>query len=570
MSSLEIKNGIVYDPMNGVSGEEKDILIEDGEVVESLSGNSAKAIDASGQVVMPGGVDIHSHIAGSKVNAGRKFRPEEGRNYYSNKDYPRSGAGRSVFSTFTTGYLYAKMGWTTVIDPAMPPLEARHTHEELADIPIIDKAAYPCVGNNWMVMDYVKDEDYEGLAAFISWLLRATKGYALKLVNPGGTENWGWGKDVDSVEDRVAYFDVSPGEIIRGLEEVNELLELPHSIHVHGNNLGRPGNSKTAIETFDKTRGVKPGSEVRDNVFHLTHAQFNSYGGSSWADFESNAKDVAERVNERDDLMIDMGQVIFGNTTTMTADGPFQYNLRGLNHLKWINADVELETGAGVVPFVYHRDNPVNAVQWAIGLELALLVDDPEQVILTTDHPNGGPFVNYPKVISWLVSEQARNEEIERIHDNIERSAVIATIDREMTMEEIALISRANSARVLGMEDRGHLGPGAVGDVAIYDLNPNETDISRNPEKVRETFANASYCIKDGEIVSENGEIKKDTSGRTYWVDAQLPEDLEKEVYKDIERKFKRYYTVNINNYPVQPEYMTNPEAISIDARDNL
>lgn len=566
MSRLVIENGIVYDPKNGVDGEEKDIFIEDGKVVESFSGNDADTIDASGKVVMPGGVDVHSHIAGSKVNAGRKMRPEEGTTYYSKKDYPRSGAGRSVISTFSTGYLYGKMGWTTVIDPAMPPLEARHTHEELADIPIIDKAAYPLVGNNWMVMEFLRKGDTKGLAAFIAWLLRSTKGYALKLVNPGGTESWGWGKNVGGLDDPVAYFDVTPGEIIRGLEEVNELLGLPHSIHVHGNNLGMPGNYKTALDTLDITKGVKPGSNVRDNIIHLTHAQFNSYAGKSWREFQSGAKDVAEKVGERDDVVMDMGQVIFGNTTTMTADGPFQFNLQKLNHLKWINSDVELETGSGIVPFIYRKNHPVNVVQWAVGLELALHLNDPEKLVLTTDHPNGGPFTYYPEVISWLTSEEARKEEMEDMHKNIEGATTLPTLDTEFDLVDITKITRSTSAKILGLEDRGHLGPGAVGDVAVYNLNPEKVDISKDYEKVREAFRTASYCVKDGEIVAKDGKIKKDKYGKTLWVDAKVPEDLEKEVGKEIEKKFKRYYTVNLNNYPTQEHYLKNPETISIDA----
>ena len=50
---------------------------------------------------------------------------------------PLSNAG---WSTFETGCLYAKMGFTTVVEPAMSPGDALHTHLELADIPIIDKA----------------------------------------------------------------------------------------------------------------------------------------------------------------------------------------------------------------------------------------------------------------------------------------------------------------------------------------------------------------------------------------------------------------------------------------------
>ena len=56
-SAIRIKNGKVYDPINGIDGEIKDICIQDGKVVDSVP-SDCKAIDAHGMVVMPGGVDI--------------------------------------------------------------------------------------------------------------------------------------------------------------------------------------------------------------------------------------------------------------------------------------------------------------------------------------------------------------------------------------------------------------------------------------------------------------------------------------------------------------------------------
>ena len=76
MKDLIIKNGVVYDPLNDIDGEKKEIHIKDGIIVDKVNGD-AKVIDASGMIVMPGGVDIHSHIAGTKVNAGRQFRPDD-------------------------------------------------------------------------------------------------------------------------------------------------------------------------------------------------------------------------------------------------------------------------------------------------------------------------------------------------------------------------------------------------------------------------------------------------------------------------------------------------------------
>lgn len=564
---LLIENGIVYDPLNGVVGEIKDIAIEDGRIVESVRGRDVEVIDASGKMVMPGGVDIHSHIAGSKVNIGRLVRPEDSRIFYPRYGPLRSGSGFSVPSTFATGYLYAKMGWTTVFDPAMAPLKARHTHEEFMDIPIVDKGAYTVFGNNWFIMEYLRRGEVEKCAAFVAWMLRATKGYAIKLVNPGGVEAWGWGMNVKGLRDRVPHFDITPIEIIQGLTKVNEMLGLPHSIHVHTNNLGIPGNYVTMLETFEAVKGIEPTRGAkRKQVIHCTHVQFYGYGGKDWRTFQSKADEIAGYVNKHDFITIDMGQVTFDDTTTMTADGPFEYELHKLTKLKWCNSDVELETGAGVVPVVYSPKSPVNSVQWAIGLELALLIEDPRKVFLTTDHPNGGPFIRYPQVIAWLMSRKAREEQLEKVHPYVKKASLIATLDRELDFEEITWMTRAGTALALGLEDKGHLGDGAVADVAIYGFDPREKDPSREPEEVERAFSNVDLCIKDGEVVAKDGEVVKEMVGRTHWVDVRVPEAVEKEILREIADKFTKFYTISISNYPVEPEYVPRPETLVVDA----
>ncbi len=77
MTELIIKNGLVFDPINKVNGEKMDICIKNGKIVETVNERKAKKIDASGLTVMPGGVDIHTHVAGGEVNTGRMVRPED-------------------------------------------------------------------------------------------------------------------------------------------------------------------------------------------------------------------------------------------------------------------------------------------------------------------------------------------------------------------------------------------------------------------------------------------------------------------------------------------------------------
>jgi formylmethanofuran dehydrogenase subunit A len=559
---LVIKNGFVYDPINGVDGEKMDIAIRDGKIVENVNESKAMKIDASGMIVMPGGVDIHCHIAGSEVNTGRLLRPEDHfRDFERKTPKTRSGVGYSVPSTFTTGYRYARMGYTTIMNPSMPPLEAKHTHEELNDTPMVDKATYPLLGDWWFVLEYLKDGEIEECARYVAWMMTTTKGYAIKIVNPGGLEAWGSGRNVSSIDDQVPYFGITPREILRGLCKVNKLLNLPHTIHVHTNNLGKPGNYLTALNTMKCVEDLA--SEGKPAI-HITHCQFCAFKGSDWRTVKSGAEEIAKYVNNHPHVTLDMGQVIFTDTTTMTADGPFQYSLYGITGNKWVNHDVETETTSGIVPFRYRRKSYVHAIQWSTGLELALLVKDPWKIFMTTDHPNGGPFIYYPRIIAWLMSRRARQATLKRINPRAERRSLLPSTDRELSFYEIAMMTRAGQAKALGFEDKGHLSVGADADVAMYAINPETTDPSKKYKTVRKAFENAAYTIKGGKIVAKKGEILRHVEGSTMWLDVQVSEPIK--ITEEMKRRFREYWTVEYENYPVTENYLEASHPITIKA----
>jgi formylmethanofuran dehydrogenase subunit A len=560
---LLVKNGFVYDPLNGINGERMDIAIKNGKIVEKID-RRRKSIDASGMIVMPGGVDIHSHIVGGKVNSGRMLRPEDHfKDFEVKTKITRSGVGHSIPSTFTTGYRYARMGYTTVFDPAMPPLKARHTHEELNDTPMIDKASYPLLGDCWYVLEPLSKGQFKECAAYVAWTLEATKGYAIKIVNPGGLEAWGFGKNMRNIDDTVPHFGITPRDILRGLCKVNRLLNLPHTIHVHTNNLGKPGNYTTCLETMKCVEDLATDNKP---VMHLTHCQFSSFKGQDWVTFESGAEEIAKYVNNHNHITTDMGQVVFGETTTMTADGPFQYILYQLSHNKWVNSDVETETSTGIVPFKYKKSSFVHATQWSIGLELALLITDPWKMYMTTDHPNAAPFTNYPKIVSWLLSKNAREKLMKKISKRARHKSLLPTIDREYTLSELTIATRAGPARALGLKDKGHLGIGADADIAIYNVNPEEVDVSKKYRLIRKAFKHAAYTIKDGVIVVKNGEIVKPVNGKTYWVKSETSKALQEFVPK-LKETFEDYYTVQYENYPVPDHHVaiSNPLVVKAE-----
>lgn len=545
---MKISGGYVFDPANGIDGQVRDLWIANGKIVEPPTDPTVKpdrTIVASGLVVMPGGIDMHCHIAGPKVNVARKMRPEEKRKgeQMRRTNITHSGTLGSVPSTFATGYKYIGMGYTTAFDAAIPPLGARHAHEEFEDTPCIDKGFYLLMGNNHYVMQSLQRNEPEQLKAFIGWLLASTKGFGAKLVNPGGVEVWKSHQagNVDDLHQKVDHFGITPLQIIQGVAKAVDELRLPHSVHIHCNNLGMPGNWTTTLETM---------KALESHRGHITHAQFHSYGGGDADEntFNSKVAPLAEYVNSHPNLTIDVGQVLFGETTSMTGDGPLGYYLSKVYGGKWFSGDTEMESGCGITPIKYKNKSLVHALQWAIGLEWYLLVEDPWRVVMSTDHPNGGSFLAYPQIIRLLMDRTYRQDILKECHPMVRERSQLGDLNREYTLNEIAIITRAGPARILGLKNKGHLGPGADADITIYTPHENKEIMFELPRTV----------IKSGRILVDQGEIREVLTGKTMHVTPDYDHDME----QGIQDWFEKYYSIQWRNYPVDLSYLHESEVV--------
>ncbi len=537
---LKISAGTLYDPANGIDGEVGDLWVEDGKIVvppRDPEVRPTKTIDATGLVVMPGGVDMHCHIAGPKVNAARMLRPEDQRTAapFHRRRLLHSGSLGATPSTLATGYKYAGLGYTTAFDAAVTPLAARHAHLELADTPCIDKGLYVLAGNNEYILQATGRREPARVRSFLAWLLGAAKAQAPKLVNPGGVEVWKQraGGDVQGLDDVVDGFGVSPRQIIQTIAHAANDLQLPHPVHIHCNGLGLPGNWATTLETMRALDGLRG---------HLTHVQFHSYGGvdGDSTTMTSQVAPLVEYFNQHENLTVDVGQVMFGETTALTGDAPLGYFLQNLYKDKWYSFDTELESGCGVTPIQYKQQNLVHALQWAIGLEWFLLAGDPWRVALSTDHPNGGSFLAYPQVIALLMDRQLRREALQECPATLARLSQLGDLDREYSLSEIAIITRAAPARMLGLTNKGHLGAGANADVTIYSPNDDR----------RAMFALPRYVLKAGKVILDDGELLAAPTGGTLHV--APPYDTADEAH--IRRWFEQYSSISFANYPVELE----------------
>ena len=181
-----------------------------------------------------------------------------------------------------------------------------------------------------------------------------------------------------------------------------------------------------------------------------------------------------------------------------------------------------------MVPFLYRPRGPTSSLQWAIGLEIMLLSTDPERTILTTDHPNGGPFTQYPHIIHLLMDKAERDRAIATLPKVVGERSGLPGLEREYTLSEIAQLTRSGPAKLLGLADRGHLRPGARGDVAVYREDGDRTAM----------FTAAKLVLKDGTPIVEDGEVVDWRAGRTLSLTVQSDRAMERRAESYLTERF--------------------------------
>jgi formylmethanofuran dehydrogenase subunit A len=535
---IKLTAGTVYDPANDIDGQVRDLYISDDHITgdPGMGANIDQEYDLRGMAVMAGAIDMHTHIGGGKINVARTLMPEFCRQAPVERSaLTRSGCSKATPSTLLTGYRYAEMGYTTAFEPAVLPFNARQAHMEMADTPILDTGGYAMLGNDDFLLRLLAEgADQALINDYVAWTLHATQCIGIKVVNPGGINAFKFNARKLDIDERNPYYNITPRRIVQCLTRALHELGVPHPLHVHASNLGVPGNFRTTLETMKAADGLP---------LHLTHIQFHSYGTGGKHKFSSAAAEIAEAINSNANISTDVGQIMFGQTVTVSGDTMHQYANHGYAQPnKWVCMDTECDAGCGVVPFRYRDKNFVNAMQWAIGLEIFLMVDDPWRVFLTTDHPNGAPFTSYPHLIRLLMERSFREDLLQQIHPEAAAHSRLSGLTREYSLYEMAIMTRAGPARILGLKDRGHLAEGAFADITVYEDHANRERMFERP----------AYVFKNGKLVVRNGEVCAVTRGATHAVRPEYDRGIE----KSLKTYFDRYCSVQLENFAISGDEM--------------
>tara|TARA_Y100000389_G_scaffold105276_1_gene102167 strand:- start:333 stop:1988 length:1656 start_codon:yes stop_codon:yes gene_type:complete len=544
MTTIQLKNGRVYDPKNRIFNKKKDIFIQDNKIVKSLNKKADQIIDCKDKIIMPGAIDLHTHIGGGKVNIARLMLQE----FHNNSDRDYDLTADFVPSTLKTGLQYIEMGYTSCFEPALLPMNARQAHSEMADIPFIDKGGYALLGNDDYLLNLISKGSHQSeINDYVAFVLKASQCIGIKVVNPGGINAFKFNQRALNVDEKSIRYKITPRKIVNVLARAVYELGIPHPLHVHCSNLGIPGNFKSTLETIKAAEGLP---------IHLTHIQFHSYGNNGDRGFSSASAEITEQLNKVPNLTCDVGQIMFGQTVTMSGDSMSQYkNHKHAHPKKWLCMDIECDAGCGVVPFKYQDKSFVNALQWAIGLETFLLAEDANKIFLTTDHPNGGPFTSYPHLIKLLMDKTFRDDLLDQMSIDISSHTILKDIKREYTLDEISIMTRSAPANILGLENKGSLSPTADADITIY--NNNVSDIE-------EMFAHPTHVIKDGVLVVKNGVIKDYIWGKTQVVRPEYDSSIEKK----LDQHFKKFNTIGLSNYVISNDEMSEVIGSDININD--
>jgi formylmethanofuran dehydrogenase subunit A len=495
---LVLEQGTIHDPAHGRDGVVADLWIEKGRIVERpVDPGGFTRIDVRGLVVMPGGVDLHSHVAGPKVGAGRRIAPHLAR---------LPGVPAAVPTIHATGALYAALGYTTVFDAAISTAAAGIAHMELADLPILDKGIYLLAADDAAVIAALDRHDARETERLVAAAIERGRGWTVKVASPGGPTFWKHGVatggrprgDHHDLDTPLPGLSLTPRVMLERLADSVAALDLPHPLHIHTANLGLPGNWRTLLETMRTLDGRRA---------HLAHVQFHSYTGGDLDEgsFGSGVAPLVEFFNGHDTLTLDVGQILFGDTVAMTGDSGAAAHLARATGVPWMSHDLHLAGGCGVLPIAYKEKSLVHSWQWAIGLEWFLTAADPWRVALSTDHPNGSHFTAYPHLMQLLGDAAFRREAFARIHPAVRARSPLGSLDREYTLQELCIVTRAAPARIAGLPHKGHLGPGADADITVY--RPDR-DLAR-------MFSMPARVFKAGILVAEDGQLRATAAGRT-------------------------------------------------------
>ncbi len=532
MDKLIIKNGLVFDPINKIDNEIKDILIESGKIIEKFSNQKdIKEINAKGKTVIPAALDIHTHLASQQVNWARLL-----------------GTNHNLFKEIWNGLTlnniakaYISNGYTFILEANVFPSLAKQTIFNFLQIPVLDKAMLLNVSNFWPLELEFQRGKIDEMAIFLSDLLSKTYGFGFKAYNPFENEAWNLRELKDTISQTGRLYNFSASDVYENLVKCNEKLGLPHSIHAHIEGYETEIGKKNLLDILDKLNSLKleahqrNDSKVKRNqIFHIAHANTYAPDGEN--------KELIDFLNENQCFDIDLAFIGFNQVNPLiTSDRRLISSMLTEDILnnphKLITSAIEFEGDFFVSMRNFNKNNYFDCILWANALDLALNVNNKFQLSFTLNFPNFANITDIPEIVTWLMSTEARYNFMKDMNKEFLNNNSLINNSKILSFSDFVCLTRVSPAKSLGLGTiKGNLGEGADGDLNILDIDLNQVNISKDYQKIKDALSEIDYVIKAGKVVKKEQDINFDIDGSIFWSNGKIEKN------EFIIRKKKEFY----------------------------
>ncbi len=467
---IHLANATVIDPAQ--PDPPRDLYIHDGKIIAQPADQHTKqTIDLTGHTILPGGIDMHTHLVTPAMSALRTLQQHVIRDVISDQ---------LIGSPTWLRDEYLKLGITTAIDAAITPGDAPAAKLGLRELEPLNTGFLLLLSHHADLLSLINAGDVEAATELAIKLFRNATAMGIKLVNPGSMQTMdGPALDVLDIDQAVEGMQATPRQVLTFFLDLSDKLNIAHPVHIHLPQLGTPDSSPTTCQWLDAMVGRRA---------HIAHLQYHCYAYDEDWYLRSDVECVLKHLNDNPQITADVGLTAFGPAYGMTADLALHDRLVALFgdevgptlRFQW-----EGRTSFGLQPLDRDPQNLGYAMQWATGLELILLADNLNQLSLSIDYPNGGAIASYPQLIRCLMDKSYRDALLAKAHPAATQATNLKQITRQLSFDEILQLTRISPAHALGLENKGNLNLSSDADLVIYPDSISKTgDFSQTPTHV--------------------------------------------------------------------------------------
>jgi formylmethanofuran dehydrogenase subunit A len=542
MSKLSIINGLVFDPINNVEGEVKDIFIENGKIVNKFtSEKDVKEINAKDKTIIPSALDIHAHVASHQLNLARLLGAKDQR-------FQKYWEGLKLFDIAKN---YIRQGFSFILEANVFPSFAKQTLFDFSHVPVLDKAFLLNISNLWALeLEYQKGLYKEG-AIFVSDLLKKVKGFGVKVYNPFEAENWNWNLLRKELTEKGRLYNFNPLDVYVNLTKMVEFLKLPHSVHAHIEGYESREVKGNLMKVLNEISSLNP-IEVRSNnpkvarsqIFHLAHASSYNIDGDN--------SELIKFFNKNGQFDLDIGFIGFNPINPIiTSDRRLInfLNSSGENGAI-VRESLESEGDCFIALREFKKSDGDPCNLWGNALDLALNIKNKWQVQFSVNYPIYGDIKNTPQIYEWLMSSKSRERFMKDMNTEFLKNHPVAINSEEYSFNDIIIITRSSPAKSLGLEKyKGNLGLGTDGDLNILNININKIDTSKSVEEIIKAFRNIEYVIKEGNIIKKQDDIALDYPGKIFWSKGKADVEKSATILNKKQEFYEKYSSIFYDSF---------------------